>query len=113
MLKSFWFYSILITFYFTFFFQPKIWHKCNETGLEAIDIQAIISQTENLIGRGKYNQWTDESRYEIGDYARKNRNASEFRCFRSKYPQLKESTVHSFKTRIISEVKRATKSLNL
>ena len=56
--------------YFIFSAQKDAGQVQSETGLGAIDVQALINQTGNLKGRGKYNQWTEENRFEIVDYAR-------------------------------------------
>ena len=54
-------------------------------------------------------KWKDEDRFIIGDYARKNGNSAALRKFQSIFPGLKESTICSFKARVVKEVKDASK----
>ena len=51
----------------------------------------------------------NEDRFTIGDYARKNGNSAALRKFKSKFPGLKESTIRSFKARVVKEIKDAPK----
>ena len=54
-------------------------------------------------------KWKDEDRFIIGDYARKNGNSAALGKFRSRFPGLKESTIRSFKARVVKEVKDVSK----
>ena len=79
------------------------------TELGIVDVRAIREKTTDAKDRGTYVKWKDEDRFIIGDYARKNGNSAALRKFRSRFPGLKESTIRSFKARVVKEVKDASK----
>ena len=58
---------------------------------------------------GTYTKWKDEDRFEKSDYVRVNGNSATVRIYKLKFPGLKESTIRSFKTRVIKEIKDASK----
>ena len=77
--------------------------------LGAVDVRSIKEKTTGAKGRGTYVKWKDEDRFIIGDYARKNGNSAALRKFKSKFPGLKESTIRTFKSRVVKEITDASK----
>ena len=74
-----------------------------------VDVRSIREKTTDAKDRGTYVKWKDEDRFIISDYARKNGNSAALRKFRPRFPELKESTIRSFKARVVKEVKDASK----
>ena len=79
------------------------------TELGIVDVRSIREKTADAKDRGTHVKWKDDDRFIIGDYARKNGNSAALRKFRSRFPGLKESTIRSFKARVVKEVKDASK----
>ena len=77
--------------------------------LGAVDVRSIKEKTTGAKDRGTYVKWKDEDRFIIGDYARKNGNSAALRKFKSKFPGLKESTIRTFKSRVVKEITDASK----
>ena len=71
------------------------------TELGIVDVRSIREKTTDEKDRGTYVKWKDEDRFIIGDYAHKNSNSAALRKFRSRFPGLKESTIRSFKARVV------------
>ena len=79
------------------------------TELGIVDVRSIREKTTDAKDRGTYVKSKDEDRFIICVYARKNGNSAALRKFRSRFPGLKESTIRSFKARVVKEVKDASK----
>ena len=77
--------------------------------LGAVDVRSIKEKKTGAKDRGTYVKWKDEDRFIIGDYARKNGNSAALRKFKSKFSGLKESTIRTFKPRVVKEITDASK----
>ena len=75
--------------------------------LGMVDVHSITEEVNRV--KGTYIKWKDEDRFTICDYARKNDNSAALRKFKPKFPGLKESTIRSFKARVVKEIKDASK----
>ena len=80
-----------------------------QTVLGRVDVHSITEEVNCSKERRIYTKWKDKDRFEIGDYARTNGNSAALRKYKLKFPGLKESTIRSFKTRVIKEIKRCFK----
>ena len=80
-----------------------------QTVLGGVDVPSITEEVNHSKERDTYTKWKDEDRFEIGDYARVNGNSVALQKFKLKFRGLKESTIRSFKTRAIKEIKDASK----
>ena len=80
-----------------------------QTVLGMVDVHSITEEFNRVKDRGAYIKWKDEDRFTIGDYARKNGNSAALRKFKSKFPGSKESTIRSFKGRVVKKIKDASK----
>ena len=71
-----------------------------DTGLGSVDFDAVQHATSVLRSkRSKYNKYSDEDRYKIGRYGSENGPIAAVRKFKTKYPNLNESTVREMKKR--------------
>ena len=75
-----------------------------------VDTQVIneyVSSTKEASSRStKYRKWTDKDRYDIGKYAAENGNINAVRKFQTDFPNLKGSTVRTFKMRYYEELRK-------
>lgn len=78
-------------------------------GLGVVDVQAISEKAKEAKERKTYVKWQPKDRFTIGDYARKNGNSAALRKFKSQFPGLTESTIRSFKEKVVKEIKIASK----
>ena len=76
-----------------------------QTVLGRVDVYSITKEVNRSKEGGTYTKWKDEDRFEIGV----NRSSAALRKYKLKFPGLKESTIRSFKTRVIKEIKDASK----
>ena len=79
------------------------------TVLDIVDVHSFTEEVNRSKERGTYAKWKDEDWFEKRDYARVNGNSAALRKYKLKFPRLKESTIRSFKTRVIKEIKDASK----
>ena len=63
--------------------------------------------------RGNYNHYSPEIRAKIGKYASENGNSKALKKFKAEVPNLKESTVRSFKQAYERTLKEVTKKRNV
>ena len=80
-----------------------------------MDTQLIeeFTASEKSSGRSsQYHKWTDQQRYTIGKYAAESGNAATVRKFKTEFPNLKESTVRTFKKRYYEEVRKCKERID-
>ena len=85
------------------------------TDIGRVDTQTInecVSSSKKASSRPtQYRKWTDKDRYDVGKYAAENGNANALRKFQTHFPELKESTVRTFKKRYYEEVRKGKEQL--
>ena len=86
--------------------------SASESGLGEVDNSAICVGVGAKAEKGKpQSKYTDEDRYKIAKYAKDHGPNQAARCFQSKYPTIRESTVRSFLKKYNEQV-RIEKTLN-
>ena len=71
--------------------------SASESGLGEVDNSAICAGVSAKAKKGKpQSKYTDEDHYKIAKYSKDHRPNQAARCFQSKYPTIRESTVRSF-----------------
>ena len=72
--------------------------------------QAVQSEVKDASSskRGQYTKFTDDDRFDIGQYASENGPATTVRKFSKKFPTLNESTVRGLRKKYNEQVKMGT-----
>ena len=71
--------------------------SASESGLGEVDNSVIcVGVDAKTKKRKRQSKYTDEDRYKIAKYAKDHGPNQAARCFQSKYPTIRESTVRSF-----------------
>lgn len=91
---------------------PEVNSDSNIGRIDNEMINELVSLSKNSSSRStKYRKWTDKERYDIGKYAAENGNSNALRKFQTDFPDLKESTVRTFKKRYYEEVRKGKEQL--
>ena len=86
--------------------------SASESGLGEVDNSAIcVGVGAKAKKRKPQSKYTDEDRYKIAKYAKDHGPNQAARCFQSKYPTIRVSTVRSFLKKYNEQV-RIEKTLN-
>lgn len=106
---------------------PASFLSQENTSLGTVEYQNVLSVVGTLVddndgeksssararNRGNYNHYSPEIRAKIGKYASENGNSKALKKFKAEVPNLKESTVRSFKQAYERKLKEVTKKRNV
>ena len=73
------------------------------------EVKAIVVKGENKKERGPYVKFSNEAKLVIAKYAAENGVAASLRCFASRFPDLKESSVRTWRNSYKEELSRKRK----
>ena len=106
---------------------PPSFPSQENTSLGTVEYQNVVSVVGTLVDdhdgeksssararkRGNYNHYSPEIRAKIGKYASENGNLKALKKFKAEVPNLKESTMRSFKQAYKRKLKEVTKKRNV
>lgn len=70
--------------------------------IDVVDFAAVLKEVNSIDSKKNsfYAKWSEKDRYSTGKYASENGVAAAAKNFKSRFPALNKSTVHTFRKRL-------------